>query len=69
MDTTPSMQQGGSVTYQAAVVDLKKQLIIKAVQEAGGNYTEAAKHLRVSPNYLHRLIRNLNIKGLIQTES
>ena len=64
MDTVPSWQPVG-VEYQSAVVELKKQLIIKAVQEAGGRYTEAAKSLRVSPNYLHRLIRNLNIKPLL----
>jgi DNA-binding IclR family transcriptional regulator len=27
--------------------------------------TEAAKLLGLHPNYLHRLIRNLNIRGLI----
>ncbi len=57
-----------STTYQNAVVNLKKQLILEALKEAGGNYTEAARHLRVSPNYLHRLIRNLNIKSLIESE-
>jgi DNA-binding NtrC family response regulator len=66
MDTMPS-SQGSAGSYQTEVVDLKKQLIIKAVKQAGGNYTEAAKHLRVSPNYLHRLIRNLSIKSLIES--
>ena len=68
MDTVPVLS-GNSATYQTAVVDLKKQLILKAVKEADGNYTEAARHLCVSPNYLHRLIRNLNIKSLIESES
>ena len=54
--------------YQEAVVELKKQLILKAFQEAGGSYTEAAKKLGVHPNYLHRLIRNLNLKKLLKTE-
>ncbi len=27
-----------------------------------GSYTDAAKLLGVHPNYLHRLIRNLNIR-------
>jgi transcriptional regulator with GAF, ATPase, and Fis domain len=65
MDVTPFLPPAG-VAYQSAVVELKKELIIKAVREAGGRYTEAAKSLRVSPNYLHRLIRNLNIKSLLQ---
>ena len=68
MSTLPSLQasSSSSKTYQTAVVELKKQLILDAVKKAGGNYTEAAKYLRVSPNYLHRLIKNLNIKSLIE---
>jgi len=38
-------------------------LIIDAVAQAKGNYTEAANLLGLHPNYLHRLIRNLDIKG------
>jgi transcriptional regulator with GAF, ATPase, and Fis domain len=34
-----------------------------AVKKSKGNYTEAAKSLGLHPNYLHRLIRNLNIKA------
>jgi predicted transcriptional regulator len=31
----------------------------------GGSFTEAAKLLGIHPNYLHRLIRNLNLRGAI----
>jgi len=48
--------------YQAKVKELKKQLILDAVEQTGGNYVEAAGVLAVHPNYLHRLIRNLGIK-------
>lgn len=48
--------------YHEAVRDLKKQLIFNAVEQAGGNYTEAAKILGVHPNYLHRLIRNMGLR-------
>lgn len=48
--------------YHAAVKELKKKLIVKALEDAHGNYTEAAKALGVHPNYLHRLIRNLELK-------
>ena len=51
--------------YHDTVKDSKKELIVKAVREARGNYTEAAKVLGIHPNYLHRLIRNLNLKGLV----
>lgn len=50
-------------TFQSAVLELKKQLIINAVREAGGNYTQAAKNLGLEPHYLHRLMRNLDIKS------
>jgi Nif-specific regulatory protein len=49
--------------YHGAVQETKKRVIRKAVEDAGGNYTEAARRLGVHPNYLHRLIRNLNLKG------
>jgi DNA-binding NtrC family response regulator len=48
--------------YHTAVKELKKKLILKALEDAHGNYTEAAKALGVHPNYLHRLIRNLELK-------
>jgi two-component system, NtrC family, response regulator HydG len=52
--------------YHEAVADAKKQLILKAVEQAGGHYTEAAKLLGVHPNYLHRLIRNMNLKTALK---
>lgn len=48
--------------YHGAVKDLKKKLIVEAVELAQGNYVEAAGLLGVHPNYLHRLIRNLGLK-------
>lgn len=51
--------------YHEAVLELKKDLILKAFHEANSSYTEAAKKLGVHPNYLHRLIRNLNLKKLL----
>lgn len=48
--------------YHASVKELKKQLIVDAVEQTSGNYVEAAGILGVHPNYLHRLIRNLGLK-------
>jgi transcriptional regulator of acetoin/glycerol metabolism len=42
--------------------DAKKALIERAIEQANGNYTEAAKLLGVHPNHLFRLIRTLNLK-------
>jgi Nif-specific regulatory protein len=48
--------------YHAGVKELKKSLIMNAVEQTRGNYIEAAAVLGVHPNYLHRLIRNLGLK-------
>jgi Nif-specific regulatory protein len=48
--------------YHEAVAETKKQIILDAMEKAKGSYTEAAKLLGVHPNYLHRLIRNLDLK-------
>ncbi len=61
MEQTPpaEMHEG---KYHASVKELKKQLILDAVEQTRGNYVEAAAILGVHPNYLHRLIRNLGVK-------
>jgi transcriptional regulator with GAF, ATPase, and Fis domain len=51
--------------YHASVKELKKELILAAVEQARGNYVAAAEILGLHPNYLHRLIRNLDLKDLI----
>jgi Nif-specific regulatory protein len=51
-----------NLRYHDAVNVVKRQLIIKAVEQAEGNFTEAAKLLDLHPNYLHRLIRNMDIR-------
>jgi Nif-specific regulatory protein len=48
-------------TYHDAVAQTKRQLILNAVDQAQGDFTHAAKLLGVHPNYLQRLIRNLNL--------
>jgi Nif-specific regulatory protein len=52
----------GPANYHDAVRDLKKQLILRAWEQSGGSFTEAAKILGVHANYLHRLIRNLDLR-------
>ena len=56
-----------TLRYHEAVTQKKKQIILDAMAQANGNYTGAAKLLGVHPNYLHRLIRNLNIKDRLKT--
>ncbi|MEP6911850.1 MAG: helix-turn-helix domain-containing protein [bacterium] len=52
--------------YHDAVSQTKKQIILNAMHQAKGSFTEAAKVLGVHPNYLHRLIRNLNLKDQLK---
>jgi transposase-like protein len=44
-------------------------MIVEAVERSRGMITEAAKLLGVHPNYLHRLIRNLDLRALVSRES
>jgi transcriptional regulator with GAF, ATPase, and Fis domain len=53
--------------YHNEVKELKKQLILNALEETKRNYTEAARLLGVHVNYLHRLIRNLDLKETLQS--
>jgi DNA-binding NtrC family response regulator len=52
----------GFGNYHEAVRALKKQLILNALDQGGGSITEAAKLLGLNANYLHRLIRNLDLR-------
>lgn len=55
------MTDGSMTTYHAAVVQNKKQMILRALEETNKNHAEAARLLGIHPNYLQRLIRNLNL--------
>jgi Nif-specific regulatory protein len=61
LETAPSATVSGT-RYHDAVVEAKKKIIVQAMAESTGNYTEAAKVLGVHVNYLHRLIKNLDLK-------
>jgi Nif-specific regulatory protein len=55
------LTDGSITTYHAAVVQTKKQIILRAIEEAHKDHAEAARLLGIHPNYLQRLIRNLNL--------
>ncbi len=61
----PSNAEGAR--YHSQVKELKKQLILDALEETKRNYTEAANVLGVHVNYLHRLIRNLDLKDTLHS--
>ena len=63
------LEAGPTVTaladkYHGSIKETKKQLILHALQQADGDYIEAAKALGMHPNSLLRLIRNLDLKGV-----
>jgi transcriptional regulator with GAF, ATPase, and Fis domain len=53
--------------YHLAVTQLKKHLILTALEEAKGSYTDAARILGVHANYLHRLVRNLDLRNSVRS--
>ena len=55
-----SSAQSGAKYYDS-INQLKRKLILDAIQEANGKYPQAAKLLGIHPNYLHRLVRNLDV--------
>ena len=52
--------------YHERVTGTKKQIILDAIRKSKGSYTAAAKLLGLHPNYLHRLVRNLNLKDQLK---
>jgi len=48
--------------YHQTVLDVKRRLILDAIERSGGNYTAAARLLGINPTYLHRLVNNLNLR-------
>jgi len=50
------------VGYHDRLKEAKKQIVIKALEDANGNYTQAARELGLHPTNLHRLVRNLNLR-------
>jgi transcriptional regulator with GAF, ATPase, and Fis domain len=52
--------------FHEAVRDTKKRLILTALDQSQGNVTQAAKLLGLHPNYLHRLVANLDLKATLK---
>ncbi len=69
-DLPEAVLEAGSTTttatdkYHGNIKETKKQLILQALQQAKGNYIDAAKALGMHPNSLLRLIRNLDLKAV-----
>jgi transcriptional regulator with GAF, ATPase, and Fis domain len=49
--------------YHRSVKEMKRQVILQALEQAQGSYLEAAKALGIHPNSLLRLMRNLKVRA------
>jgi len=58
-----SSEYVGESRFHSGVADAKRRLVTAALDETGGNVTEAARLLGLHPNYLHRLLTNLGLRG------
>ncbi len=66
-DLPEAVLEGGGAgdapgAYHATIKQTKKRLIQDALDKAGGNFTDAARLLGVHPNYLHRMVTNLQMR-------
>ena len=62
LESTPGAAAGPASAYHESVNAFKKRLILDALAQAGGNVTRAAERLDLNPTYLHRLMRNFDLK-------
>jgi two-component system, NtrC family, response regulator HydG len=65
-EAAASPAPGRTAHFHDAVMQAKKDLIVRAMEAARGNHTAAAKLLGLHPNYLHRLIKNLQLKPTLK---
>ena len=61
-----SLPNASPANYHDALNRRKRELILAAVTQSGGQITKAAALLDLHPNYLHRLIRNLDLRSKLQ---
>jgi Nif-specific regulatory protein len=54
--------------FHEAVIETKKRVIIDAFRQARRSYVETARLLGLHPNYLHRVIKNLELKDQLESE-
>jgi transcriptional regulator of acetoin/glycerol metabolism len=51
-----------SAKYHLSVGQAKREAILDAYTQGGGDYKQAAKLLGLHPNYLLRLVRNMGLR-------
>ena len=69
LESTAASGRHSPANFYEGVRQAKRELVLKALEDAGGNYTEAATALGIHPNNLHRLVRTLDLKTAIGNPS
>jgi transcriptional regulator with GAF, ATPase, and Fis domain len=67
LESTPT-GRSGLTPFHEAVRQTKQRVIIEAFRKAQRNYAQTARLLGLHPNYLHRLIRNLDLKRTLEED-
>jgi len=67
LDAQPPAESA-SLEYHQALREGKRQIILRALDQAKGEYSEAARLLGLHVNNLHRLIRTLDLKHAAKKE-
>jgi len=55
--------------YHDALLAFKKQLILEAIAKSDGTLTQAARLMGLHPNYLHRLVTDLELRAAVKKVS
>ena len=67
LDARP-LRSYSAMQFHDAVRESKRQIILQALDQAGGDYSQSARLLGLHVNNLHRLIRNLDLKPLVMKD-
>ena len=62
LESSSATRPREGTAYHQTVLDVKRRLILDAIDRSGGNYTAAARLLGINPTYLHRLVNNLQLR-------
>jgi Nif-specific regulatory protein len=64
LEPAEDAESGAGAAFHDGVRETKRRLILDAIDRSGGNYAAAARLLGLNPTYLHRLLKNLQIKDV-----
>jgi Nif-specific regulatory protein len=65
LDSSPALAEAGPGAFQSSVGSAKRESIIRAWNQAKGDYKTAAALLELHPNSLLRLIRTLGLRDVL----